>query len=90
MSTFRHRLSQVVIHRLADAPIVFVPVTGASGLAELPNTAPEMGKLRIRVVVGALVGAPVVSRLALHVLAALYHRCVLRDRPMARVGLGRA
>ncbi|HMM85732.1 MAG: hypothetical protein ACLGIT_05145 [Gammaproteobacteria bacterium] len=83
MSTFRDRLSQIAIDGLAVA-------ASTRALAALPGTVPAVGALGIHIIVGALAGAPVVSRLALHVLAALYHRCVLRDRPMARVGLGRA
>lgn len=65
MSTFRYRLSQIAIHWLAAAAIIFLLVTGTFVLAELPNTAPKVGNLRIHMIVGALAGALVVSRLVL-------------------------
>lgn len=169
MSTWRYARSQITVHWLAALAVVFLLVTGSFVLAELPNTADKVGKLRIHMIVGALAGALVVSRLvlrrrlpapppvaferlaraghvalnvvvlllalsgmglalqsaafdavlggaalpadfkafalrpvhgllsrlamaliALHVLAALYHQFVLRDRLLARVGLGKA
>lgn len=169
MSTWRYARSQIAIHWLAALAIVFLLVTGTFVLAELPNTAPKVGNLRIHMSVGLLAGGLVVSRLmlrrrlpapppaafermaraghvalnivvlllalsgmglalqsgaldavfgggvlpedfkayalrpvhgllsrlgmaliALHVVAALYHQFVLRDRLLARMGLGKA
>ena len=169
MSTWRYARSQIAIHWLAALAIVFLLVTGTFVLAELPNTTPKVGNLRIHMIVGLLAGALAVSRLvlrrrlpapppaafermaraghvalnivvlllalsgmglalksgaldavfgggalpedfeayalrpvhgllsrlamaliALHVVAALYHQFVLRDRLLARVGLGKA
>lgn len=169
MSTFRYARSRIAVHWLAALAIFFLLITGTFVLAELPNTAQKIGNLRIHMIVGALAGALLVSRLvlrrrlpapppvafermsrighmalnvvvlllvvsgvglalqsgaldavlgngalpvdfkafalrpvhgllsrlamgliALHVLAALYHQFVLRDRLMARMGLGKA
>jgi cytochrome b561 len=65
MSAFRYARPQIAIHWLAALAIVFLLATGTFVLAELPNTAPKAGNLRIHMIVGALVGMLVVSRIVL-------------------------
>lgn len=65
MSTFRYKRPQIAVHWLAALAIVFLLVTGTFVLADLPNTAPKVDNLRIHMIVGALAGALVVSRIVL-------------------------
>lgn len=65
MSTFRYARSQIAVHWLAAAAVVFLLVTGTFVLAELPNATSKVGNLRIHMIVGALAGALVVSRIVL-------------------------
>jgi cytochrome b561 len=65
MSTFRYARPQIAVHWLAALAIVFLLITGTFVLAELPNAAPKAGNLRIHMIVGALAGALVVSRIVL-------------------------
>jgi cytochrome b561 len=65
MSTFRYARSRIAVHWLAALAIFFLLITGTFVLAELPNAAQKIGNLRIHMIVGALAGALLVSRLVL-------------------------
>ncbi|QKO20572.1 cytochrome b [Rhodoferax sp. BAB1] len=65
MQTFRYAKSQIAIHWLAAALIVFLLVTGTFVLAELPNTPAKTGNLRIHMILGALAGLFVITRIVL-------------------------
>ena len=66
MLSVRYAKSQIAIHWLAAALIIFLLVTGSLVLANLPNTAEKIGNLRIHMILGALAGilvlAPVILR----------------------------
>lgn len=62
MSTFRYAPSQILVHWLAAALIVFLLVTGTFVLADMPNTADKVGSLRVHMILGALAGVLVVAR----------------------------
>lgn len=65
MPVFRYTKPQVAVHWLAAALIAFLLLTGTLVLADLPNTAAKIGKLRIHMMLGGLAGLLVVSRLAM-------------------------
>lgn len=65
MSTFRYAPSQIAVHWLAAALIVFLLLTGTFVLAELPNTADKAGNFRIHMILGALAAVLVVVRVLL-------------------------
>lgn len=63
MSSIRYAKSQIAIHWLAAALIIFLLVTGSLVLADLPNTAEKIGNLRIHMILGVLAGILVIARL---------------------------
>lgn len=65
MATFRYATSQMVVHWLAAAAIIFLLITGTFVLSEMPNTAEKLGNLRIHMLVGAVVGLLVIARIVL-------------------------
>ncbi|MEW6120523.1 MAG: cytochrome b/b6 domain-containing protein [Pseudomonadota bacterium] len=65
MQTFRYAKSQIAIHWLAAALIVFLLVTGTLVLADLPNTTEKIGNLRIHMILGGLAGLLVIARIIL-------------------------
>ena len=65
MRTFRYATSQILVHWLAAALIVFLLVTGTFVLAELPNTPEKTGNFRIHMILGALAALLVVARVLL-------------------------
>lgn len=65
MSSFRYATSQVAVHWLAAAAVIFLLLTGTFVLEALPNDAQKIGNLRIHLFVGALAGALVISRIVL-------------------------
>lgn len=65
MSTFRYAPSQIAVHWLAAALIVFLLITGTFVLAEMPNTADKTGNFRIHMILGALAAGLVVARVLL-------------------------
>lgn len=65
MSTFRYAPSQILVHWLAAALIVFLLVTGTFVLAEIPNTPEKTGNFRIHMILGALAALLVVARVLL-------------------------
>lgn len=65
MSTFRYAPSQILVHWLVAALVIFLLVTGTVVLAELPNTAAKTGNFRIHMILGALAAALVVVRVLL-------------------------
>ena len=65
MQAFRYAKSQIVIHWLAAALILFLLVSGTFVLAELPNTPAKIGNLRIHMILGALAGLLVITRIVL-------------------------
>lgn len=65
MQAFRYAKSQIGIHWLAAALIVFLLVTGTFVLAELPNTPAKTGNLRIHMILGGLAGLLVLARIVL-------------------------
>jgi len=65
MSSIRYAKSQIAIHWLAAALIIFLLVTGSLVLADLPNTAEKIGNLRIHMILGALTGILVIARVIL-------------------------
>ncbi len=62
MSSIRYAKSQIAIHWLAAALIIFLLVTGSLVLADLPNTAEKIGNLRIHMILGVLAGILVIAR----------------------------
>lgn len=65
MSSIRYAKSQIAIHWLAAALIIFLLVTGSLVLANLPNTTEKIGNLRIHMILGALAGILVIARVIL-------------------------
>lgn len=65
MSSIRYAKSQIAIHWLAAALIIFLLVTGSLVLADLPNTAEKIGNLRIHMILGVLAGILVIARVIL-------------------------
>lgn len=65
MNRFRYATSQIAVHWLAAALIVFLLVTGTFVLAEMPNTAEKVGNFRIHMILGALAASLVVARVLL-------------------------
>ena len=65
MNRFRYATSQIAVHWLAAALIVFLLVTGTFVLAEMPNTADKIGNFRIHMILGALAAGLVVARVLL-------------------------
>lgn len=65
MNRFRYATSQIAVHWLAAALIVFLLLTGTFVLAELPNTADKTGNFRIHMILGALAAGLVVARMVL-------------------------
>lgn len=65
MKSFRYAIPQIVVHWLAAIVIIFLLVTGTFVLADLPNTVQKLGNLRIHMIVGALAGLLVLTRLFL-------------------------
>lgn len=63
MQAFRYTKPQVAVHWLAAALIAFLLVTGTLVLADLPNTAAKIGKLRIHMMLGGLAGLLVLGRI---------------------------
>lgn len=65
MSTFRYAPSQILVHWLAAALVIFLLVTGTFVLSELPNTPEKVGNFRIHMVLGALAAALAIARVLL-------------------------
>jgi cytochrome b561 len=65
MQNFRYALPQILVHWLSAVLIAFLLVTGTLVLADLPNTADKIGNLRIHLILGALAGLLVISRIVL-------------------------
>ena len=65
MPSVRYAKSQIAIHWLAAALIIFLLVTGNLVLADLPNTAEKIGNLRIHMILGVLAGILVIARVIL-------------------------
>lgn len=65
MSNFRYAPSQIAVHWLAAALIIFLLVTGTFVLAEMPNTPDKTGNFRIHMILGALAASLVVARVVL-------------------------
>lgn len=65
MPTFRYAISQVAVHWLAAALIVFLLVTGTFVLDPMPDDARKVANLRIHLVLGALAGLLVITRILL-------------------------
>lgn len=65
MPSVRYAKSQIAIHWLAAALIIFLLVTGSLVLANLPNTAEKIGNLRIHMILGVLAGILVIARVIL-------------------------
>lgn len=65
MKTFRYAKPQVAVHWLAAALIVFLLATGSLVLADLPNTVEKIGNLRIHMILGALAGLLVITRIVM-------------------------
>lgn len=65
MPAFRYTQPQVAVHWLAAALIAFLLVTGTLVLADLPNTAGKIGKLRIHMLLGGLAGLLIISRIVM-------------------------
>jgi len=65
MTPFRYARSQVGVHWLAAALIIFMLATGSLVLAEMPNTAAKIGNLRVHMILGAMAGLLVLTRIVL-------------------------
>lgn len=65
MTSFRYATSQVAVHWLAAAAVIFLLLSGSFVLESLPNDAQKIGSLRIHLVVGALAGLLVFVRILL-------------------------
>lgn len=65
MNPFRYAPSQVTVHWLAAAAVIFLLLTGTFVLAELPNETQKVGNLRIHMLVGMLAGLLVIARIVL-------------------------
>lgn len=65
MQNFRYALPQVAVHWLAALVIVFLLLTGAFVLEDMPNTVEKIGNLRIHMMLGALAGMLVISRIVM-------------------------
>lgn len=65
MTSFRYATSQVTVHWLAAAAVIFLLLTGTFVLEALPNDARKIGNLRIHLIVGALAGLLVIVRILL-------------------------
>jgi cytochrome b561 len=65
MPPFRYAKSQVVVHWLAAALIVFMLATGSLILSEMPNTVAKTGNLRVHMILGSLAAILVITRIAL-------------------------
>jgi len=65
MATFRYATSQIVVHWLAAAAIIFLLITGTFVLSEMPNTAEKLGNLRIHMLAGAFVALLIIARIVL-------------------------
>lgn len=65
MTSFRYATSQVTVHWLAAAAVIFLLLTGTFVLEALPNDAQKIGNLRIHLIVGALAGLLVIVRILL-------------------------
>lgn len=63
MQAFRYKKSQIAIHWIAAALIIFLLITGTLVLAELPNTPLKIDNLRIHMTLGALSGLLVITRI---------------------------
>lgn len=63
MSRFRYATSQVAVHWLAAVVIIFMLVTGTFVLDDMPNDAGKIGSLRVHMILGALAGLLVVTRI---------------------------
>lgn len=65
MRSFRYANSQVAVHWLSAAAVIFLLLTGTFVLEALPNDAQKVGNLRIHLMVGALAGLLTVVRILL-------------------------
>jgi cytochrome b561 len=65
MTSFRYATSQVAVHWLAAAAVIFLLATGTFVLEALPNDVRKIANLRIHLLVGALAGMLVIARLLL-------------------------
>lgn len=54
MTSFRYATSQVVVHWLAAAAVIFLLLTGTFVLEALPNDGAKIGNLRIHLLVGVV------------------------------------
>jgi len=87
MPSVRYAKSQIAIHWLAAALIIFLLVTGSLVLANLPNTAEKIGNLRIHMILGALAGILIIARVILRkLLPALPALPAVRGEGFARLG----
>lgn len=65
MTSFRYATSQVAVHWLAAAAVIFLLLTGTFVLEALPNDAQKIDNLRIHLLVGASAGMLVIVRIVL-------------------------
>lgn len=65
MPSFRYATSQIIVHWVAAAAIIFLLITGTFVLSEMPNTLDKLSNLRIHMVVGALVASLIIARIVL-------------------------
>lgn len=90
MSRVGHVALNVVVLLLVASAVGLALQSGALDAVFGGGTLPaDFEAFALRPVHG-LLSRLAMALVALHVLAALYHQFVLRDRLMARVGLGRA
>jgi cytochrome b561 len=84
-----HVLLYVVILLMASSGIATVVMSGALPTILSAGPVPDFSQLVPRIAHGAMSGL-VFLLMVVHVLAALYHQFIRRDRLLARMGIGRA